>query len=255
MQVVVVYTVHLVKLSLIAELVWLFFRHAWTSSTLMSSSSVLLLGWCGLTNSRYDHNFTWFMHLFLFIWYVIIGAPVKRHIGNILRCHSNVRWAVAHAENFHGGFWFMVIWWSFVFGVRCLWRHNLTSFSCFQTNVLAKFVDIICIFFYIHSPYFICHCTEYKLSALQDRLSKKKQTQRYDTAVPNCKIIRLRVKTGEWNTIIPTSEQFTTAKSGCAKLSSNKTSLALKVWGWTGWRTLWFARSNFANLHKNWECA
>jgi len=29
--------------------------------------------------------------------------------------------------------------------------HNLTSHSCFQTNLLAKFVDIICIFFYIHS--------------------------------------------------------------------------------------------------------
>ena len=41
-------------------------------------------------------------------------------------------------------------WWSFVFGVRCLWRHNLTSYSCFQ----AKFVDIICISFYKHSSYF-----------------------------------------------------------------------------------------------------
>jgi len=36
------------------------------------------------------------------------------------------------------GVWFRVIWWSF--GVRCLWRHNLTSLPCFQTNVLAKFV-------------------------------------------------------------------------------------------------------------------
>jgi len=44
---------------------------------------------------------------------------------------------------FMGGFWFRVIWWSFVFGVRCLWRHNLTSFPCFQTNVLATFLDII----------------------------------------------------------------------------------------------------------------
>ena len=34
--------------------------------------------------------------------------------------------SVAYAENFHGGFIQrqMV---SFVFGVRCLWRHNLTS--------------------------------------------------------------------------------------------------------------------------------
>ena len=46
------------------------------------------------------------------------------------------------------------IWWWFVFGVRYLWRHNLTSYSCFQTNVLWKFVDIIGLFFYTHSPYF-----------------------------------------------------------------------------------------------------
>jgi len=70
-------------------------------------------------------------------------------------------------ENFHGGGSFSDMWWSFVFGVRCLRRHNLTSYSCFQTHVLAKFVDIVCIFFYTHSPYFMCHCTEYKLLALQ----------------------------------------------------------------------------------------
>ena len=46
------------------------------------------------------------------------------------------------------------IWWWFVFGVRYLWRHNLTSYSCFQTNVLWKFDDIIGLFFYTHSPYF-----------------------------------------------------------------------------------------------------
>jgi len=83
-----------------------------------------------------------------------------------------------------GEFWFKVIWWSF--GVRFLWRHNLTSFSCFQTNVLAKFVDIICIFLYIHSPYFMYHCTEYKLSTLQVRLSEKNKlnamTQQFITA-------------------------------------------------------------------------
>jgi len=28
--------------------------------------------------------------------------------------------AVAYAENFRGGVWFKVIWWLFVFGVRCL---------------------------------------------------------------------------------------------------------------------------------------
>ena len=47
--------------------------------------------------------------------------------------------------------WHMV---SFVFSARCLWRHNLTSFSCFQTNVLAAFLDIICTIFCTQSLYF-----------------------------------------------------------------------------------------------------
>jgi len=156
---------------------------------------------------------------------------------------------VVYAENFHGGGWFKVIWWLFVCGVHCLWRHNLTSFPCFQTNVLAKFVDIVCIFFYIHSPWYIRRCTEYELSALQVRLSAKK-TQRYDTAVHNCKNNRLRVKTGEWNTLITTSEKFTITKSSCAKVSLNTGSWALKVCSWTGWRTPWFARSNFGKADK-----
>ena len=54
-------------------------------------------------------------------------------------------------RKFSWGVSFSGIWWLFVFGVRCLWRHNLTSFSCFQTNVLAKFVDIIYAFVYTHS--------------------------------------------------------------------------------------------------------
>jgi len=58
--------------------------------------------------------------------------------------------------------------------VICLWcAVFVTSYSCFQTNVLAKFVDIICIFFYTHSPYFMCHCTESKLSAFQVRISEE----------------------------------------------------------------------------------
>jgi len=43
----------------------------------------------------------------------------------------------------------------------------------FQTNVLAKFVDTLCMFFYTHSPYFMCHCTKYELSALQARISEE----------------------------------------------------------------------------------
>jgi len=36
-------------------------------------------------------------------------------------------------------------WWSLLLDIRCLWRHNMTSFSRLQTNVLAKFVDTTCI--------------------------------------------------------------------------------------------------------------
>jgi len=43
----------------------------------------------------------------------------------------------------------------------------------FPKRRLAKFVDIICIFFYTHSPYFMCHCTESKLSAFQVRISEE----------------------------------------------------------------------------------
>ena len=103
---------------------------------------------------------------------------------------------------------FSGIWWSFVFGLRSLWRHNLTSYSCFQIHVLAKFLDITGIFFYTHFPYFMCHCTQSKLSAFQVRIAEENKTQRYDTAVHNYKNIRQHVKTREWNTLITASEQF-----------------------------------------------
>jgi len=38
------------------------------------------------------------------------------------------------------------VWWSSLLDMLCLWRHNITSYSLFQTNVLAKFVDITCIY-------------------------------------------------------------------------------------------------------------
>ena len=111
---------------------------------------------------------------------------------------------MAYAENFHGGGSFNGIWWSIVFGVRCLWHHNLTTYSCFQTNVLAKFVDIVCIFFYNHSPYFMCHFTEHKLSALQVGILDE-------------------------NKLNPTTQQFITAKIlGCALKQGSKTHSSLR---------------------------
>jgi len=38
------------------------------------------------------------------------------------------------------------VWWSLLLDLRCSWRHNMTSYSRLQTNVLAKFVDTTCIF-------------------------------------------------------------------------------------------------------------
>jgi len=49
-----------------------------------------------------------------------------------------------------------------------------------------KFVDKICVFFYTHPPYFICHWNEYKLLALQVRISEENthnaMTQQFITA-------------------------------------------------------------------------
>ena len=48
----------------------------------------------------------------------------------------------------------------------------------------------------------------------------RKNTQRYDTAVHNCKNIGLCVKTGEWNTLITTSERCTVQLQNQATLMS-----------------------------------
>jgi len=102
-------------------------------------------------------------------------------------------------RKFSWGVSFSGIWWSFVFGVRCLWRHNLTSYSCFQTNVLAKFVDIIGIFFYTRSLYFMCHCIEYNVSALQVTISEENKinatTQQFITAKMSFYVLKQGSKT------------------------------------------------------------
>jgi len=97
---------------------------------------------------------------------------------------------MAYAENFHGGGfiqWHMVI--------ICIWCVLFVTSQfdviCFQTNVLAKFVNTICIFVYTHSPYFMCYCSEYKLSALQVAISEENElnatTQQFMTAkLPGC---------------------------------------------------------------------
>ena len=149
-------------------------------------------------------------------------------------CNSSNQWRTQ--KLFMGGF----IQWHR--GVICIW--------C-ALFVTSQNVDIICkrwfgnivlfpnqrfgevcwhnmhIFLYIHSSYFMCQCTEHKLLELQVRLSEENTyTQRYDTAVRNCKIIRRCVKTREYNTLINSSEQFTAEKWGCANVLLNTSSRA-----------------------------
>jgi len=71
----------------------------------------------------------------------------------------------------------------------------------------------------------MCHCSEYKLLALQVRLSEENTlnptTQQFITA----KISGCALKQGS-KTLVNASEQFTTAKSNCANVLSNTSSRA-----------------------------
>jgi len=153
-------------------------------------------------------------------------------------------------ETFHGGSSFSGIWWSFVFGVHCLWRHDLTSYSCFQMNVLPKFVDILCIFFYTHSL-ILC------VIALNIKYQRSKPER--------------------WREILnPTTQQFITAKmSGSLLKKGSKEHPSLRQSNFQrqieapimscqiravehrkcaaarAGAQPWFARSNLAKLHEN----
>jgi len=37
------------------------------------------------------------------------------------------------------------VWWSLLLDIRCLWRHNVTSYSHLQTNVLVKLIFTTCV--------------------------------------------------------------------------------------------------------------
>jgi len=134
-------------------------------------------------------------------------------VGKLVQCKSHLqktkntsepqnRFVVStqwRTQKIFMGVSFIGIWWLFVFGMGCLWRYNLTSYSCFQTNVLAEFVYTTCIFFHTHSPYFMCYCTEYKLSALQVRISEENAlnatTQQLITAKISGRVLKQGSKT------------------------------------------------------------
>jgi len=111
------------------------------------------------------------------------------------RRKDRVSWPVAYAENFHGGGSLSGMRWPFLFRVRCLRRHNCTSYSCFQTNVLAKFVDTMCIFF---TSTLLISCVIGLINYQRSRLGywrKIHSTLRHNSS--KLQNIRLRVETGE----------------------------------------------------------
>jgi len=81
--------------------------------------------------------------------------------------------------------------------VICIWCALFVASqfdSCFQTNVLAKFVDIICIF--STSTSLILYVIALNINHQCSKAVEEKQTQRYDTAVHNCKISGCALKQG-----------------------------------------------------------
>jgi len=79
------------------------------------------------------------------------------------------------------------LWWPFVFGVRCLWRHNFTSYSCFQINVLA---NLLTHYAYSSTRTLLILCV-IALNINYQRSKGVKHTHHYIRVIYNCKI-RLR---------------------------------------------------------------
>ena len=133
-----------------------------------------------------------------------------------------------------------------MFSVRYLWRHNLTSYSCFQTNVLAKSVDTISILFCTHSLYFLCHCTESKLSALHVRISEEKTlnatTQQFITA----KISHCALKQGIKHSAYYRAVQNCKNRLCECLVEYEQSSVGARL----AWRTPRFARSNHVNCSR-----
>jgi len=110
--------------------------------------------------------------------------------------------------------------------VICIWCALIVA-SQFDVIVLfpnQRFGEVcwhnMHMFLYIHSPYFMCHCTEYKLLALQARISEENtpNAQRYDTAVRNCKISGCPSK--QWSTTHSSIRQGNSQRKNEAALMS-----------------------------------
>jgi len=114
---------------------------------------------------------------------------------------------VAYAENFHEGGSSSGVCWSFVFGVT-----SQFDVMFMFPNVLAKFVNIICIFFYTHSVFCVI-ALNIKLSTLQVRISEETKLNAMTQQLITAKISGCASKNrGVKHTHHYVAEQFTTAK-------------------------------------------
>ena len=125
-------------------------------------------------------------------------------------------------RKFHGGGSFSGIWWSFIFGVRYLLHHNLTSYSCFPTtfswNLLTRYACSS-----TRTPLNLCVIalnTNYQQIMISEENKLSATTQQFIIAKSSV----CALKQGFKYTLITASEQFTTAKSSCADLSLNTSS-------------------------------
>ena len=130
--------------------------------------------------------------------------------------------------------------------VICIWcalfvTSQIDVYSCFQTNVLAKCVDIIGILFYTHTPYFMCDCTEYKLSALQVRISEENKPNASSQGLITANVSGCVLKQG--------SKTHSSLRQSNLQRKNEAGSVLSSIG--SRWRTPRFARSNFAKLHKD----
>ena len=90
------------------------------------------------------------------------GGVVEQHAGCFqtkakLQWRAEVWWCPGRLLDCMSPYQILVlssgIWWSLSLDIRYLWRHKVTSYWRWQTNVLAKFVDTTCILFYSRPSY------------------------------------------------------------------------------------------------------
>jgi len=90
------------------------------------------------------------LRVFLMGWFVTFVITVLHTAVRSHQWRTEVWWCPGRLLDWMPLYQILVlnsgVWWSLLLDMRCLWRHNMTSYSRLQTNVLAKLVDTTCIF-------------------------------------------------------------------------------------------------------------